>query len=200
MGNVPGINRSLTLVRFTRYGPRHVVGSLIIPSPFFCVISHFFVLRDFYPVPISSPLCSPVHSRGAPLESVVSLPPSSRSVKLAEDLPMILVVYIFQPGSYPTFLYISLVSQDGVRTINVIFTALSWELIRSVPRVRPTCSATNPSQLPIGVGGSTSLPPPSTTFVLTKCLKQKKGKGRQRLPVHWPVFVLFPTGSNSRCF
>ena len=50
--------------------------------------------------------------------------------------------YFFQPGSYPTFLYISFVSQDGVRTINVIFTALSWELVRPVPRVRPTCSTT----------------------------------------------------------
>ena len=110
MGNIPSINRSLTLVPFTRYGPRHVVGSLIIPPPSLCVISHFLVLRDFYPVPISSPPCSLVHARGAPLESVVSLPLSSRFVKLAEDLPMILVVYIFQPGSYPTFFYISVVS------------------------------------------------------------------------------------------
>jgi hypothetical protein len=206
-----GINQSLTPVGFTRYGPRRCSCTHTIPSPhrLFALSHIFFVSRDFYPVPISSSPthpCSPVYSRGAPLESVVSLPLSSRSVKLVEDfLPMILVVYTFHRAHIlPSFVSPSSppFSQECVCTINVIFTALSWKVIEaySASASCPTDAFHDESvtQFPIGVGGSTSLPPPLTTSTHPKCLKLRTG--RQRLPAPKLLFVFLLTSSNSRLF
>ena len=122
---------------FARYGPRHdVVAPHTIPSPhrLFALSHIFFRIEKFLsrPYVLSPHPCSSVYSRGAPLESVISLALSSLFVKLVEDLLMILVVYTCSPGTYPTFLRISVISslfQDRVCIINVIFTALSWKVI-----------------------------------------------------------------------
>jgi len=145
------VERLLTPIRFTRCGPRHVVASRIIPSlttslPYLT----FFAYREIF-IPFLSPPHSPVLSRllqrGAP-RAVPSPPLPSRSVKLVEDfLPMILVVYVFHWGTYPTFVRISVVSslfQECVRTsmLSLLLFPGRSRLIRPVPRARPTCSTT----------------------------------------------------------
>ena len=199
------IGRSLTPIRFTRCGPRHVVASRIIPSLTTSLrYLTFFVYREIFIPFLSppSPVLSRLLQRGAP-RAVPSPPLPSRSVKLVEDfLPMILVVYVFHWGTYPTFVRISVVSPlfPGVCThINVILTALSWKI--EAYSARASCPPNvfhNPSQnsrLALAAHRVYLRPRPPPP---PKCLKPRTG--RQRLPAPKPSFVLLSQSSDSHHF
>ena len=151
MESAPGINKLLTPVDFTRYGPRHdVVASRTIPSPhrLFALSHIFFRIERFlsHSCVLSPHPCSPVYSWGAPLESVLSPSLPSRPVKLVEDLPMILVVYIhlftrhisYLPSYFPHLPSFSRIVFAPSMSSLLLFPGKSYSrsrLIRPVPRV-----------------------------------------------------------------